>query len=384
MAGQRPCERPLGIDLPGDIRDRVSPPVEQHRECVGRGFGGGRLGGGLSYGVAPGGSVDRQHGPRTCAVLAAQLDVEARPVMFDAQPVRLVAVLVQDPSAFGIGHKRGPSTAWHPTTQPQKRPPRRDSGQDSLPDGVGAELSVLGSVGVECHHSHMQFTDQDLSGARFTRCLMPGAVIRGSEVAGMEIDDPNLHEGSLWVNGVDVVAFVEAELNSRFPGRELKTANTPEGLRTAWAAAEKAWASVLPTAAGLEDVSVDGEWSFSQTLRHLVMATNAWLHGAILGQEQPFHWIGQPFAEYEPEGGDMAIFWEPASYEEILAVRGEHQAMVREYLAAVTDEVLAETHPNPWAPEHRVTALNCLHVILNEEWEHQRYAVRDLRNAARG
>lgn len=83
---------------------------------------------------------------------------------------------------------------------------------------------------------------------------------------------------------------VEAELNRRFPGRELKTATTPAGLRAAWGAVEKAWADmILPAASGLENVSVDGEWTFSQTLRHLVMATNAWLQGAILGQEQPFH-----------------------------------------------------------------------------------------------
>jgi hypothetical protein len=227
----------------------------------------------------------------------------------------------------------------------------------------------------------MEFIDQDLSRARFVRCLMPDAVIRGSDVTGVEIDDPHLHEGSLWVNGVDVVPLVETELNHRFPGRELKTETTPDGLRAAWVAVEKACAAVLPTASGLEDVSVDGEWSFSQTLRHLVMATNVWLHGAILGQEQPFHWIGQPFAEYEPEGGDMTFFREPASYEEVLAVRGEHQAMVRDYLATVTDEVLAETRPHPWAPERRGQVLHCLHVILNEEWEHQRYAIRDLRKA---
>jgi hypothetical protein len=228
----------------------------------------------------------------------------------------------------------------------------------------------------------VEFTDQDLSGARFARCLLQGALIRGSDVTGMEIDDPHLHEGALWVNGVDVVPLVEAELNRRFPGRELETATTPDGLRTAWAAVENAWADVVPTAAGLEDVSVDGEWSFSQTLRHLVMATNVWLHGAVLGQQQPFHWIGQPHTEYESDGGDMTLFREPTSYEEVLAIRGEHQAAVRDYLATVTAEALAETRPHPWAPEHQTTVLHCLHVILNEEWEHQRYAVRDLWKAA--
>src|SRR5579871_754165 len=105
----------------------------------------------------------------------------------------------------------------------------------------------------------MEFIDQNLSGARFARCLLAGAIIRGSDVSDMEIDDPHLHQGSLWVNGVDVVPLVEAELNRRFPGRELKTATTPDGLRAAWVRVEEAWGEVLPTADGLEDVSVDGE-----------------------------------------------------------------------------------------------------------------------------
>jgi hypothetical protein len=33
---------------------------------------------------------------------------------------------------------------------------------------------------------------------------------------------------------------------------------------------------------------------------------------------------------------------------------------------------------NPHDPERRETTLSCLHVILEEEWEHHRYAVRDL------
>ena len=32
----------------------------------------------------------------------------------------------------------------------------------------------------------------------------------------------------------------------------------------------------------------------------------------------------------------------------------------------------------PWNPEHPETTLSCLHVVLKEEWEHHRYAVRDL------
>ena len=53
-------------------------------------------------------------------------------------------------------------------------------------------------------------------------------------------------------------------------------------------------------------------------------------------------------------------------------------AMVRDFLATVTPDELAATRKNPWAPEYPETTLSCLHTILEEEWEHHRYAVRDL------
>lgn len=52
--------------------------------------------------------------------------------------------------------------------------------------------------------------------------------------------------------------------------------------------------------------------------------------------------------------------------------------MVREFLAAVTQDELAATRRNPHAPEHSETVLSCLYTILEEEWEHHRYTVRDL------
>jgi len=44
----------------------------------------------------------------------------------------------------------------------------------------------------------------------------------------------------------------------------------------------------------------------------------------------------------------------------------------------VTPEALAAPRRNPWNPGHPETTLSCLHTILEEEWEHHRYAVRDL------
>src|SRR5262245_51759951 len=175
--------------------------------------------------------------------------------------------------------------------------------------------------------------------------------MRGVDVAGASIDAPWLSDGEnfFYVNGVDVIPFVEAELNRRFPGRADRYAVNPDGLRAAWAALERAWAAtferVAAMPAGTADVSVGGEWTFAQTLRHLVMATDKWLGRAILGLEQPYHPIG--LAAGPADGLDMSIFTTVApSYAEVLDVRAGRIAMVREFLATVTAEVLAETRAN--------------------------------------
>jgi hypothetical protein len=196
---------------------------------------------------------------------------------------------------------------------------------------------------------------------------------------------------ALHVNGVDVVPFVEAELNRRFPGRAERRATDPEGLRSAWAAIERTWETTLARVAampvGTVDVSVDGEWPFAKTLRHLVFATDMWLGRAILGAEQPFHPIGPldnpfdsvPAGDTERNGLDQSAASEAApSYDEVLEVRADRIAMVRDFLATVTPELLASPRPNPHDAGHQETVLSCLHTILDEEWEHHRYAVRDL------
>ncbi len=230
-----------------------------------------------------------------------------------------------------------------------------------------------------------EFVDANLRGARFVGADLSGVVMRGVDVSGADIDAPWLLDGEsvLRVNGVDVAPLVEAELNRRFPGRADRRVGDPDALRTAWATLEHAWAATVERAAampsGTVDVSVAGEWSFAQTLRHLVLATDMWLGRAVLEIEQPFHPIGQADASLETEGRDMSVFTTVTpSYAEVLEVRAGRVAMVRDFLATVTPEVLAETRRNPHAPEYPETVLSCLHTILEEEWEHLRFAVRDL------
>jgi hypothetical protein len=230
-----------------------------------------------------------------------------------------------------------------------------------------------------------QFVGVDLGGARFVKADLSGVVMRGVQLQRAEIDSPWLFDtdNALLVNGVDVLPLVEAELNRRFPGRAQRRAADPDGLCAAWARIEHTWAATLARVAvmpaGTVDVSVGGEWSFAQTLRHLVFATDMWLGRAILRLEQPFHPIGQMDTDTGNDGTEGSVpTWAPQSYAEVLEVRAGRVAMVRDFLATVTSDALAETRGNPHAPEHPETVLSCLHVILDEEWEHHRYAVRDL------
>lgn len=208
-----------------------------------------------------------------------------------------------------------------------------------------------------------------------------GVTMRGVDVDGLDIDSHDLFFGSLVVNGVDVVPLVDAELNRQFPGRELQKAQAPDGLREGWAAVQGAWQeTVADTPSELVDAHVEDEWSLAQTLRHLILATDAWLRGGVLGVQQPFHEIGLIFTGAGEMGFDMSVFREdPPTYEEILAVRAERQQMVIDFLDTATPDLLAEERANPWGGDDwRPTVGDCVRVILEEEWAHLRYVRRDL------
>ena len=229
------------------------------------------------------------------------------------------------------------------------------------------------------------FADRDLTGAWFERCSLSHAVVRGSDVSGLEIDSPWLsREDGLLVNGVDVVAYVEAELDRRFPGRALRKAETAEGLREAWVAVQSAWDAAVDRVdalpAGAADVRVAGGWSFAETLRHLVMATDVWLRVSLLGVpfDEAFHPYGLPHTEFAQDGFDTSGFTEPPSYDDVLVVRAERVAMVGDHLARLTDADLAGPAVNVWAPELPRRVVQSVHTILHEEWEHLRFALRDL------
>jgi len=225
------------------------------------------------------------------------------------------------------------------------------------------------------------FLRTSLRGATLRQCDISGVTVRGTELNGLDLDSHDLAFGTLLVNGVDVVPFVEAELDRLFPGRALSRSRTPDGLREGWAAVQDAWQATLEaTPPELVDAHVPDEWSLAQTLRHLILATDAWLGGGIHGEHQPFHEIGLLFTGAAEMGVDTSMLrTDIPSFDEILTVRAEHQQRVTRFLESVSPAQLDEERADPWGSTGwRPTVGDCLRTILEEEWAHLRYARRDL------
>src|SRR5581483_1201609 len=140
-----------------------------------------------------------------------------------------------------------------------------------------------------------------------------------------------------WVNGVDVVPLVEAELTRRYPYRAKTRPADADRFREAWAILEPLWQQTNERARGfgpdLLHERVDGEWSFIETHRHLVFATDAWIRRAILGEPEPWHPLGLPHDEMP---ADLPVPRDPTarpSLDEILALRADRMATMRQVLA---------------------------------------------------
>jgi hypothetical protein len=231
--------------------------------------------------------------------------------------------------------------------------------------------------------SGAEFRAVDLSRARFRAVDLSGAVLRGVELDGVDIHG---ELRNVTINGVRVDEYVTAELDRRYPDRVLMRPTDPAGFRTAWDVVERLWAGTVERARGLDPAllheSVDGEWSFTETLRHLVYATDAWVRRAILGDPAPWDPLDLPWDEMPDTPGTPRDRAARPSLDEVLALRRDRMATVREVVDGLTDESLAaDTEPVDapgWPPPRSFPVRECLLTVLNEEWEHRLYAERDL------
>jgi hypothetical protein len=169
-----------------------------------------------------------------------------------------------------------------------------------------------------------EFIDQDLSGSRFERVNLTGVEFRSSDIVdaffravdmnrvvmrGVALQNVDIHGEflNLTINGVDVGPLITAELDRRYPERPKMRPTDPAGFREAWDVVERLWSGTVERARlvdpGLLHESVGGEWSFIETLRHLVFATDSWIRRAILGDPSPWDPLDLPWDEMRDTPG---------------------------------------------------------------------------------
>ena len=248
-----------------------------------------------------------------------------------------------------------------------------------------------------------EFLERSLAGARFRNVDLAGATFEDVSLAGSRFDDADFSgvkirgailrdvdisgelEG-IRVNGIDVGPLIEAELDRRHPERVKLRPTDAAGFREAWDVIEGLWAETVARAEKLDPAllheRVDGEWSFIETLRHLLFATDAWVRRGILGDPSPWDPLDLPWDQMRDTPGIPRDREARPALHEVLALRADRMATVRRYVADLTDEQLAgSTEPVPgpgWPPPESFPIKDVLGIILNEEWWHRQFAERDL------
>lgn len=236
------------------------------------------------------------------------------------------------------------------------------------------------------------FEKQDLAGATFTDCNLDGAEFReatlvgarfiGSVMIDVEID---ALVRNLTVNGVDVVPLVEAELDRRHPERLALRPTDVAGVLAALEVVDEFWAPTIERVRRLPEElryeRVRDEWSFVETLRHLVHVYDGWFGRAVLGEEEPYNPLGLTASFLDPSDFGIDPGLRP-SLDEVLDARVHRQQQVRDHVRSLDDAQLTAPLPTHGAggfpPEEDRSTLDCLRVILDEEWAHHGFAVRDL------
>jgi len=229
------------------------------------------------------------------------------------------------------------------------------------------------------------FMVNDLAGARFVDCDLREVKIVDGYLADVDISG---WVERLTINGVDVTDYVNEQLDRRHPEREqLRSIGSIDDFRAMWNTVERLWAETAERAAGLPESAlqarVGGEWSYVETLRHLVFITDSWASRTILDEENPFHPLALPQTAYSP--GDAAALGieidAKPSLAEVVEVRAGRMALMRDLLGRLTNADLGRAcarPPAPGYPEEQRAVAECLAVVMEEEIDHHRYAARDL------
>lgn len=258
-----------------------------------------------------------------------------------------------------------------------------DFHQQDLSGSRFEQVHLQRAVFHEVRLNDAEFTDVDLTGASLRDVWFKDVVMRG--VGFLDVRIEGEIEG-LTINGVDVAPLVLAELERREPDLVKMRPTDSDGFREAWDLLERLWAGTVERVRALPETAlhepVDGEWSFIETLRHLAFATECWLHRAILGDPRPWSPLSLPWDQMPDTEGVPRDRAARPSLDEALALRLDRQAAVHRYVDALDGATLASdtvaVDAPGWPEPRSYPVRDCLLTLLNEEWWHRQFALRDL------
>jgi DinB superfamily/Pentapeptide repeats (8 copies) len=226
-------------------------------------------------------------------------------------------------------------------------------------------------IGVD--FSEARFRDVDFTGVKMT-----GAQLINANLSGL------IH--GLKINEVEVAPLIERELDRLHPERVKLRPTDPDGAREAWTVVEDLWREADARASRLTEANlqqrVDDEWSYVETLRHLIFVIDAWFSRTIRGEARPYHPLALP-PTFITDLDDLHLDVDAKpTLAEVAQARADRMRRMREAVDSITaDELARVCVQNPHAgypPNTRHTVLECLHVVFSEEWDHHQYAMRDL------
>src|SRR5579872_4669251 len=180
------------------------------------------------------------------------------------------------------------------------------------------------------------FSNAQLHDANFDSVRITGGWLRNADIDG--------YIAGLKVNGVEVAPLVEAELDRRYPERALLRADDVPTLRRAWPIVRELWEGTTAKAKALPEARlherVNGEWSFVETLRHLIFATDAWILHMVKRDPDPYHPWGVIYTSFA--GGPRFGLDAEAdpSVEAVLEIRRQRMDLVGEIIDRLTAEDL--------------------------------------------
>jgi len=155
-------------------------------------------------------------------------------------------------------------------------------------------------------------------------------------------------------------------------------ADRTASLISAWLRVESMWAETVkearihPGEIRLLE-RVNGEWSFVETLRHLIFVTDAWVGVGVLGLKV-HHPLGLP-PHFVENGEDLGLDLEARpDLETVLLARTDRQQLLEDALRGAGSD-LGEPCLGPLSGFSRLGAFQ---VVIAEECFHHAFAARDL------